>query len=263
LITRKVGAVTADDTATADVVPNNPAARLLALVRVLAGSNPDLAAKEIWAAVLNAPASDAGRLFSQLAKVLQLVDSAEAVVRSLPGVNYGLYLSWLPEIRQLASYTNLDVPWRSYQPHLKAEVLQGIAFCDDLLRRNHACETSIPEDELRSIREEARRLLLEVTEARMPPDLRAYVIQHLEAVIRAIDDYPLLGADPLRQVLSEALGAVVITEEVRDRGADEDLVKKTWGLLARIATVLNIGQAATQLTTTILALTAGNLPHPH
>ncbi|HUC15889.1 MAG TPA: hypothetical protein VMS00_15670 [Acidimicrobiales bacterium] len=238
----------------------NPAKPLLTLVRVLAGSNGGLPANKIWAGALRV-GETAGPLFSGLGKVSKLLDNVEGAVRALPDVNHRLYLGWLPDLRALMAQTNLDVRWDSLQRHLRAEVVRGVEFCEDLLARR-AAESAIPEGDLESLRADLFQLIAEVDEVEIDEDLRAYARAQLSALLAAIDDYALLGNQPLQQAFDQVLGTtLLLPEETRKRGAENETIKKTWRLLERVGLLLNIGQASLTSAATVYMLTTGSTPH--
>lgn len=250
--------------ASGEVLPNNPAGRLVAVVRSLQAANGQLAAKEIWAAVLQVPSTGA-RLFAQLAKFMALVDTTERIVRALPSGGRGidLYLRYLPELRAVGSYTNLDTAWSNYaKPHLRPEVVDSLEYLDDFLKSTYA-EPIINKQELLDIREQTGELLEEVRQAEIPIAIKDYIIETLEAILQAVDDCPLLGVQPLQDALNRAVGAAALRDEVREDGGGNEWVKKTFDVLKKIGTLLQVPAATLQIATGFLALTAGTPPHLH
>ncbi len=154
---------------------------------------------QVWSELLLVPPDNRSALLFCLAEVLTLPAEIRKRVESDSSIGHEVYLKWLPSVEAALSILHLDQQWAQCIDKFDASVIYGIEVVDELLSRTQA-EQTLDTDQLKQIHDEVSSLLKEVyAAADLDPAIRNFIIHHLEAVERAILNYRLRGAAPLRR----------------------------------------------------------------
>jgi hypothetical protein len=176
--------------------PNNPAGRLLQVVEGLRGENPNAPTQNVLAAALQVSETDTTRFYSKLAQLELLASVVESLIRAAEPDDSDLLLVWVNAMKAILSGRNLEAPWNQHAQRLGPEVMLSLNYCDRTLGRA-APEPTIPEEQRNDLYRDVLEFLNESRESDLQEPLRSYVIDNLEAIIAALQDYALLGTKPL------------------------------------------------------------------
>jgi hypothetical protein len=176
--------------------PNNPAGRLLQVVEGLRGGNPNAPTQNVLAAALQVSETDTTRFYSKLAQLELLASVVESLIRAAEPDDSDLLLVWVNAMKAILSGRNLEAPWNQHAQRLGPEVMLSLNYCDRTLGRA-APEPTIPEEQRNDLYRDVLEFLNESRESDLQEPLRSYVIDNLEAIIAALQDYALLGTKPL------------------------------------------------------------------
>jgi hypothetical protein len=113
-----------------------------------------------------------------------------------------------PPLMRLVSGPVKDVDWRQVKALVSEQGMANLALAAALLAEGEP-EDEIHIDTLGEIRGKAESLRSEAVEAEFDPELRGVVIDHLDAILRAIDLYSVSGPEGLRAAFLQSWGVLV------------------------------------------------------
>lgn len=113
-----------------------------------------------------------------------------------------------PALIRLISAPVKNLDWRRVKAQLNEQTMANLALAATLLAQGEP-EDEIHIDTLGEIRGKAESLRSEAVEAEFDPELRDVVIDHLDAILRAIDLYSVSGPEGLRAAFLQSWGVLV------------------------------------------------------
>jgi hypothetical protein len=244
---------------------DNPAGRLHRVLTGLRQVSPgSVSLRDAWARILgvNEPSKRMDVLARRIVEVLQLPHEIDVQMQQIDDDYFDrdFAMRWWKPVQKTFEDALFSTAQVSQALHYDNEALGSLETCSYTLHR-YRREALPGNDDLNSIRE----LLTEIedfvaTDGDIDAELAKFLLRHVRAMARAIDDFDIIGADAMEMVLNEALGASmrrgyipnhVDEEESPDDTGSESAVKKFWKMLSRAAVVLSIsanllalGQAA-------------------
>ncbi|UCE58975.1 MAG: hypothetical protein JSU63_16220 [Phycisphaerales bacterium] len=232
---------------------SNPAGRLRAIL--LAGKEEDraLPAEQIWARLLKVKEDDHATLLNRLGHVLALPSQIERGLAQIPGIEKERYLNWVPKVKQSFSNLNLAQNWAAFINPIDDAVMDGLGTCSDQLRRVQTSPT-VEENQLEEILESAKALFDEVMASTIDQPVRQYLLKHLEAVTRAVEEYQIQGAEVLRAAVHELIGSIVAQPEFYSKTRETETGTKFWDFMGRIAIVVGITSGVVALADKVVGL---------
>lgn len=236
---------------------NNPAGRLLKLLREGTRITPSTVASDAWATLLNVSPNDKSTFLRRLATVYELPALVRSSVEGVPNIDQEVYLARLPQIAKALQQHQTNAAWGSFVKSIKAETLESLRFCDELLSRE-CPDKRVDTDELGPLLEDVRSLLSEVIANDIDHTLKQYMLKHLHMVERAIEDYQLFGTGPLERAVEATIGSVFLNKDVAVEVAKTPLGAALWKLLGKLAIITSLVVGVPQLPETIRKL----LPTP-
>lgn len=187
----------------------NPAARLLLWIETAKRQDNSRTAISVWCKVFDLKDPDPPGVFRRLGYLLDLAEETETLVRKIPDLDYDLYLSGLPQIREGLSYLNLNNPWEGIKPYFSERSLAHLSFCAERIAK-HFPEQEITEDTLRELAADVDTLFDKIAASPLKSDLKELFLALLERMRRAIAEYRIRGAGSLREALENSVGRLVL-----------------------------------------------------
>ncbi|MFO0933762.1 MAG: hypothetical protein U1E39_13815 [Planctomycetota bacterium] len=189
----------------ADVPPNNSAARrLLNVLKVAEGCQPNMAAHKAWAAAFNLPEGDLRSIYRSLAQLSDLAVEVRDAVKAQP-IDQDLHLRWVPFVEGALASANLTQGWESVKVRLSPTNLTSLEFVAHF-DRLPAVEPLLPAEVLKELLAETRRLF-EVVERDVEDEgLRRDILRRLRGIEKSIIDYRITGARGMTSAAIEATG---------------------------------------------------------
>lgn len=225
-------------------VTGNPARTLFNLLTLADGAAGDVNAGGLWAELLKV--EKPGEFLRRYAAVLNLPGLIQEGINQVPGIKDSLYLKWIPEAERLFRSINLNAKWSQSKDLITATMLSDLQFCDDALSRSSSAEC-VEEDPLREILTDTCSLCDEVSEAGMDDGLRRYIQRHLYKIVTAIEDYWIVGPDPLRSARASVVADVLYDSGNAVPAFRSEFGKRLWAIMIRISVVLGVYSGAPQL----------------
>lgn len=242
---------------------DNPANRLVAFIDALTSNAPEAGAGATtgWdtvGALLGVPVgSNRAQVMAALSGLYELVDDIGRSIDRCPEVPQSSKDA-LPGVRRwLDSMSdNLSNP----QPqHPQPDVIVNLRIVGDLLSR-HAPEPMPAWGDLMAVREELTSLHTQVLESDVDPNLKSFLVGHLNALIGAIDQFRIRGTAPVRIALVGLVGDAQLTIEAEPATEEGRKLTRRLGEVASRLAVLIIPSATGAAVGTVVtaALMAGH-----
>jgi hypothetical protein len=255
------------DDATSEHLSDNPAGRLLALLKQGTTAPPNNQAKGVWRQLLGVDEQDDSGLFRRLGEVMALPDRITIEVHALENENPELLLRWVPALHA-AFQSPLENPWEGFIRHIDSAVLLGLEMCADRLSR-HSPEVMPTDTQLDDLHRQVQELLAEVSESDIPRELQEFVVRLLLQMSNAIDDVRFRGASALRDLAEQMIGAVAVRQYTANGAAEKDnpsatgIKKKLVKFAAGVLIVLNLANQSAELVHNVAELPMVTQEAPH
>jgi hypothetical protein len=233
---------------------NNPAARLLALLRKARSridSKNDSAT--VWARLLKVPKEDGALLLKRLGGVMELPALIQERVQSYDDVTHSLYLKWVPKVEMAFRATRLNGTFGNFNQHIDDATIYGLEHCADLISKRDA-EPEITSDDLNCFRQQIESLIEEVKQAEIETNLRKFILKHLFAIRNAIEEYELFGAAPLITAFGETIASTITDPQQAVKTSKSSQGNKFWKCIAALSVLLAVGDKGLKLTQGVVNL---------
>lgn len=203
---------------------NNPAARLHNLVRGLRSSSCGPPAR-VWAQALDIPLNSevTGLHFTQVAQgilaFLDLVDETEASLHELEFDDS--YREAFPPLRLVAhrSLSSLRANQANVTRPITDETVTLLRIIASEWEKKKR-DPKIDEETLQEIQVEAHNLFESVKRAEVDPDLKRLILSLTSAILQAIQQYRIGGAESLKRALVLIIGQATLNIEVHKATAE-------------------------------------------
>lgn len=234
---------------------NNPAARLAHVLRqVHAHQNGD-ATKQVFKAVLGSrDDAELARDFATLISLPEQVVSGVSEAADPEHDDLDWLLQWQPAVTQA-----LEQAWaftsaiQGVKQSYSGESLVHLEACGVVLSRARL-EPRIDPSTIDSLREQTQELHEALLQAEnLPADLRTFMLDHLDRILRALREFALRGAAALRDAFDQTVGSLMTTGKLQDERT-RDPQTKSW--VDRFRNVLAAVGAAVTVASGALALPA-------
>lgn len=229
---------------------DNPAARLhvvLSRLRAQPKSNP---LHTSWDRVFGL-ADDAPwhETYACLSQVAILPAQTVARLKSHPDVNEAPhFMDWHEPVLAVMSQTSLANSTEHASQHLTDAVLTSLSFAGWVLGRDGRRLPS--EEQLDELVVALNEFEQQVMAGDLLPDLRLYLLEHIQQMRVAVRLVQVKGGDGLREAAERGMGGAVLWAYEQGR---TPLVDRLWEVAIKIATVA-------QLATTGVAISAAGFP---
>lgn len=192
----------------------NPAGRILSIYDRLAQRRADdTPMLNVWAGVFDLRL-DSPHLEDEVVTCLQALRAEMEFLRSrLTAIDAPEDLAHvgITRLRNAASTTNLNTPWKSLSPETtRPENRLCFAWANWALRDED--EDDLPDEELAALRTELESLESSLNEAEMTTYLRDFIQRQIDAIRAALRVYRVQGVRPIEKALNEVAGACKLQE---------------------------------------------------
>jgi len=222
---------------------NNPAGRLAAILRKGQKLQAQQKALQAWASLLEVEESNKSLLLQRLGHVLALPEQIQKEMQDIPGINHERRLKWMAPTVGILGNFNLEKGWKDLMGRFREETIYGIEICsDDLLNRR---PKGLEQDNLDELLERVNGLLSELETAGFAENVRADILDHLNAIKCAIEEYKLRGAKPIEAETERLLGALQLKAHLWFNGGSRGFWRGIKKLLQALI-LLNLGIEAGQ-----------------
>ena len=233
------------------VYSDNPAGRLHELITLFRRNATSQSIPHAWAASLNIPYSNSPDLLRRLAHVFRLPAEIETELRHVGAEEFDsdLALRWratIPDGLGPAFFSGQQSG--QLAPRFDDASLGSLEYCNVVLHR-HRPQRVFSDSELDRIREAIAELEAEVRDnAGLDASLRDFMLFHIDAMTRALQDIAVRGAAALEEALDQAAGAAQRRVDLTvDAKSHSSVWIKFANLIVVVAAVLQIGTSGLAL----------------
>lgn len=237
--------------------PNNPAGRLLAIIRKLqaARDHNNTSTDKAWAKIFRIDSDNTGLLLNHIGKCLQLGNQIIEKLNKL-NLNHNLFLKDIDQIVLSFRDMHLQEDINSTLSRIKAESIRGLEYCDHEFSKQ-APEKVIPEADLKKIHQEICSLHEEVAKADIDSYLKNFILDKLDLLRKAIELYDVDGCVPIEKALYEIAGSVAFSQDKLNGRNLKEIGKKFIKILVTLFLATQIINNVAQLPESISKIIPG------
>jgi hypothetical protein len=189
--------------------PNNPAGKLRQLLLIARDQNDNRPTWEVWKDLFKVDAREPHQVYSAIVKLNTAVDEITAMVRRHFAAQEPLLLKYQNQLRSITTPKNLEAPWGHYKHHISEHLLYNLEFCDNALRELYASPEFFAE--IPKIKTMLAEIMNEISNSKLPTDIKGMLIERIESLLGAIEDYQQLGTMGIAEAMQSVVGVVAMT----------------------------------------------------
>lgn len=235
---------------------NNPAERLLRLLKAAKKKPRNNKIGNTWMELLEVPDNDRSLLLRRLGQVFELPATIKAQIELLEDIDHSTYLKWSPAVEKAFSVMNLDASVDNFTNCYDNMALYGLEVCSEILSRLRP-EEVLDEDQLKKLHEDIQGLMEEVLESDIDENLKRYMFEHLQTVALAIQEYRIRGSRPLQKAVEATLGSLAMNPEMYEKTSKTKEGGKFLKIMARVPVLLKLADRFTQIAERVIKLLPG------
>lgn len=223
-----------------DYLTNNPVGRLYKiLLEVQKYPDNNIPLGRALADILGMNQRDEEEVIQAYLNLLRLFKRAREVVAQLPDIDATLYLKPFKQLEGKFTEHHLSAPVHTFKQHITEAVMMALQFCAHTASRFFG-ETEVPQEDLQKLREQVEALMDEVLSMQnFPREFRAFLLEHLDRIRRAVIYYHLHGVTSLREAFQTIVGSTIMwREEVKGVEIDEEEVERWRDILSKFFNVV-------------------------
>lgn len=231
---------------------DNPAARLLSLIKQGQQKNATENCRAVWKELLEVDNNNS-LLMSRLGKAMELPELIiKALVDGYPQQG-NTWAHWESQVNAAFMSQNLNDQWATFRNLIDQHTVTYLQLASDLLQARSNTKL-IADDALLVTREQLDAVYKEVLESSLPDEVKKYLIRNLRKLILSIDEYKLTGALPLLDAIETTIGHAYFDKEYKDFLRDTALGKRFLDTLGAMANVVTVAVGIPQLSQVIALL---------
>lgn len=232
---------------------DNPAARLLSILERGLELPDSKSCRSAWSELLDVDKGDHGTLMGRIGRMMALSTDIIECLENIGDVKIDRYLHWVKPLENAFVKNDLNGPWKNFKSHINIHVINYLSMTSDLL--SHRCpEIEVNQSNLDSILDSARKLIDEVRESDLPPEVKEFMIKHLYKVCLAVEEYAIRGSEALSTAIEAAFGYGVLNRESVEMNKTNGTATKFWQTMTNVALIVSISTGAQQLAPSIVEL---------
>jgi hypothetical protein len=235
-----------------NVTPDNPAGRIHAILELMKNTKaPSVLAA--FASVFSTNKDDFAGIYRCLGEVAITVDEVADRLRQSDNEAFEkVYNKTIPRIKNAFIVTHFDQQWEQFkQGHVFEDDLRALEFCSAALSRD-CPEPVLTEDQLKSLLARVDELYKEVWSLELEGDLKASILDGLQAIRTAIHDYKIRGSRGLDEAVKGVLVTAVASHEVQAN--EKGVMDKFRQFVADAAKLIQLGKLLQPLYENVIKL---------
>lgn len=218
-------------------LPNNSAKRLLEILLKInyAGSTNGLGSNSFFYVFCKALdiEQELDIYYSELTKLFMLIENIENDIQKLPILKTNLYIKMIQEIRKWLSISDCSLSWSSssIDDNFKNSDSFGFQMLCNCAFDLGEQEVIINQEKLTELKDQISSLLEKIIESDISQPLKSLLREKLIELRKVVEDYQFYGADGIRKVTEESLGALIINSSEVKAEPDKKPVQDFFKLL--------------------------------
>lgn len=229
----------------------NPATRLLELLKAAKQLPQNKPARQTWMTLLNA--RDQTELWTGLSRANALIQETSSAVNrwhpeGLPSTPY-----WAKQLETAFTLQNLQGDWSTFVNHFDEHAIAYLDITARLLDAHYKTK-AVTQEERDGYRTSLNEMLEEVLASEQPAELKKYLVKSLQRIIAALDDYKLTGSAAVIDSVQSMIGDAVLHEELGEQVKQSDLAQRVFSSVALIANTMTIASGGLALSMPVMKL---------
>lgn len=220
---------------------DNPAARVLKVLRKIEAIPASLPCKGAWSSALGTPDGDDSALLIKLGLFMAIPAEAVKIMNEKFPALQSQTDAWHDRFMLGMVNQNLSALLSTFKSHYSA------GHNDFLEVMNHmigtACYDEVPEEKISESREKLSELIESVLNSDLEDKVKIYVVKSIRRIISALEDYELTGSIPVIESIEIMAGHVFTNEQFRT-SMNSDIGNKIFGVIGAIADAMAIASGA-------------------
>ena len=221
---------------------NNPAGRLLALVRraktAVEDKHKPNTVFDLWAVVFGTNHLNGGEIVRKLNAVHHLITS---VLRQLKANNASeLVLQRIEALQDAIGQTPMGTAPHALSSKIDEGVVATLEYLDEVWSKQYS-DTVADNADLDHLRDCLSELQKEIDGSECDPELRLFLMKHLDIMDRAILDYEYIGPQETRNALSGFVGELQLTPSLHESFATSRSARDTVSFLSDVNGLVDLG----------------------
>jgi len=232
---------------------DNPAQRLLDLLKKGADQSAVAYSRDVWRKVLEIPGTDDQLLLGRLASVMALPGRISQVLEDhFPNPRFNA-THWKVQTEKAFFVMQLDGLWTHFYSHIDDHTLSELAMLSFVIEERGEQTVIAPED-ITGLLQRAAALREEISQSALPPAMKLMLMKQMTQLLEALEYYSITGAEPVMDAVQSALGLAVLNEHFRrEIGKDTGSAfgDKISDLLSDVANVVTVAGALPAITVAV------------
>ncbi len=225
---------------------NNPAGRLhsiLSTMKVVSGQS----LLRAWASALGVSERDMPKFFRRYGEALGLPVQICNQLQSIPELGkVQLYLKWLPPLERALSQMQLNSSSANFFGSFDNAAFDNLETAAQMLSMRRPEKTVDPKA-LRELAQNARQLRLEANASDIDARLKDLVIENLDRILDAIEEYNIVGVAALEREVERTIGSWQLKKRDYEELSKQPSGRRYFRLIWNILQVLNALNGVVQL----------------
>lgn len=232
---------------------DNPAGRLLEILKQGKEKSPHQPCKKIWGEILETSDENLPLLLSRLAKVMELPNQIiDQITLHFPN-QVKSHIHWSTQVNLAFASQNLNGTWQDFIHYIDSHTIDYLSLAVDLLDMKEKTKV-LSKSELEDMHIKVSELLKDVLEMELNESVKKYITRYLRKILIAIEEYHISGATPILEAVECTLGHAVIDEEYKNALSNTELGSKLLNTLNFVAAIVTLATGIPQLPTTFQLL---------
>jgi hypothetical protein len=234
------------------MIVDNPAARLLDILKTGKAHQDNESCKDVWLQILNVEPGDNPLLWARISQVMALPNDIAEEMREHYPDEAQMVAHWRGQVNKAFATLSLSASWQSFNQHIDVHTINYLSTTAKLLQYAIKIKPIVKED-LAGAREKVDEALKEVINSSADDDIKLTLSRYLRAILTAIDEYFITGALPIIDAINSTFGNVVIDPKYREFLKSDPLGQKVANTISLVANVVTIAVSLPQLTSAFAA----------
>lgn len=224
----------------------NPARRLHALLE--SGRSGGVSAQNIGmmdglSRMFALANSNESEIYTKLATFLRLLGTVERRCNAASDKKANQFLYAIGSVQKAFKSFNPGAPWNSVMSNISQSDMALLYLAADYFDGLNE-EALIDGQTLKEINDVATALIEEISSGNLDERLKVIILDQLDAIRRAVEDYKIRGAEGLKKALAESSGMVILEWGIFAKNEGNTSVKKFWDILTKINTAVRAAELA-------------------
>ena len=182
-----------------------------------------------------------------------LTNQVDSLAREVEG--FGLdqsdYQVTFSNLNSILMVTNLDTQWQNYQRYITDVVIRQLGI---FAQMSQIDEPVVPLEDFGQLKQDLLDFRDQVIGSAIDDRLKAFVLQQIETILRAIREYPIRGVEAIKDGDKAVVATALSEHELLQEHKGEEVVEKTatfWDRLRKFAPKVVINLDPTRMLTDV------------